>query len=197
MMTRTEYEAYRAQMEYEGAQHDFYVGWRLRLEGQTVVFYFTKKEQLAFGDQRVNGANVETKYDRRHAETGNLFIEIAEKKPWMTTLTPSGIWAASAATIYAIGDYRDLYIFPRSDLREWVKGKPVFVLPTGTGEGVIMRPSDIEELEPKRRYWHDRTPDGFWAPITPLYWHQINWGMGAGHGERRATERRSEVQAAH
>ena len=59
----------------------------------------------------------EFKYDRKFKETGNLWIEIEEKRnPAQEKYVPSGILREDNGWIYCIGNYDKLFFFPKQEL---------------------------------------------------------------------------------
>ena len=75
--------------------------------------YSSKKYQL----KGENKQGIEIKFDDRHKDTGNLYIEIAEKSnPANLQFVPSGIYRDDNSWLYVIGDYQQLFIFGKKTL---------------------------------------------------------------------------------
>jgi hypothetical protein len=92
-----------------------YDEWRTRLPRCE-----TKADQITYGDTYLG---LEIKFDQQFAETGNLCIEIAERthaaKPGAvdTAYIDAGIYAASSAWLYGIGNAAEFFIFSRRTLQ--------------------------------------------------------------------------------
>ncbi len=104
-----EYEEYRkVQMEDGLLFQDFVVdvAWK---KGIVIAQYSSKAYQYGVGESR-NG--IEIKHDKKRKETGNLYIEYAEKaRPRPGPYADAGIMRGDS-WLYAIGDYDILYMFP-------------------------------------------------------------------------------------
>lgn len=78
--------------------------------------YASRKYQYEHGES-ANG--IEVKYDGKLQETGNLYIEFAEKSdPYLQNYTPSGIMRDDNSWLYLIGDYEQAFIFSKKHLQE-------------------------------------------------------------------------------
>lgn len=70
-------------------------------------------------DEQYNGeseAGIEIKFDKKCVETGNLFIETAERLSKEMEFVPSGIFKDDNTKIIAIGNYEFIYFIRKSDL---------------------------------------------------------------------------------
>ena len=104
---------YKNQLEV-GQMYQDYIAWRLCHEGIPLVNYQTRLAQLHMGE---NALGLEIKFDDKLEQTGNLWIEVAEKSdPTRELWTPSGIHRGDA-WLYAIGNYFELFIFSIKLLR--------------------------------------------------------------------------------
>jgi len=97
------YDQYRQAQIADGELYqDFIVDVLFEHLGLAVVQYTSKAYQYAVGESRTG---VEIKHDKRYADTGNLYIETAEKAmPRPGPYVPSGIWRTDNAWLYVIGD---------------------------------------------------------------------------------------------
>lgn len=91
--------------------------------GIAVIQYSSKRYQFERGE---NSGGIEIKFDERLDETGNLYIECAEKShPNNFHFVPSGIYRMDNSWLYAIGNYRVVYVFLTRHLR-WLHEKRCF-----------------------------------------------------------------------
>lgn len=83
----------------------------------------------------------EIKFDKKFHETGNLFIEVAEKtNPRNADYVPSGICRRDNTWLYVIGDYRTVFVFDKKWLQRVRRsGKvKVFDIDRGTSRGFLL-----------------------------------------------------------
>jgi hypothetical protein len=156
-----------------------YIVARLRREGIPAERHDTKDSQIRYGDMRIGPDHVELKYDQKFVETGNLFIEVAEKRraeqaQWM----PSGIYASSLARWYGVGDHRDWFLFERVALRDVARPERIITIKRATSQGFLLRPAERVALMVRARHWNDVTADG--SPVEPpamLTSSEIRWSL--------------------
>lgn len=89
--------------------------WPFWFNGKKLTYCVGKQSQLRIGETL---EGVEIKHDRNCRRTGNLYIEVAEKryvnnKAWVK----SGIYRGDNSRWYAIGDYNGLWLFEIEALR--------------------------------------------------------------------------------
>ena len=78
------------------------------------------------------------KYDSRFRETGNLYIEVAEKSDAvLPNYTASGIMRDDNSWLYLIGDYEEAFIFAKNLLRAFCvpSNKDIEYKETPTSQG--------------------------------------------------------------
>ena len=98
----------------EGLHFQDYVIEELYKIGLPLISYSSKEYQNMIGE---NKAGMEIKYDKRFRDTGNLYIEIAEKSnPQNINFVPSGIYRNDNTWLYVIGDWETIYIFSKKQL---------------------------------------------------------------------------------
>ncbi|MHC4676978.1 MAG: hypothetical protein ACYTBZ_31225 [Planctomycetota bacterium] len=98
----------------EGLQFQDYITDVLYNEGMVVVTYVSR-ERSKGGENKLG---IEIKRDGRFRETGNLYIEVAEKShPRNDNYWPSGICREDNSWLYAIGDEKTIWIFSKNILR--------------------------------------------------------------------------------
>jgi hypothetical protein len=123
---------YERQLE-DGLQYQDVVTRELYQRGIVVVGYSSRRFQNSEGE---NMLGAEIKHDKQFRDTGNLYIETAEKAhPDRPSYTPSGIHRKDNSWLFVIGDEQTLYIFSTKYLRklETVRGYRVIEKPTSRG----------------------------------------------------------------
>jgi hypothetical protein len=159
-----------------GEAFEGYVLERFRAEGLEVGRHTTAALQLSRGDLVVEGQDLEVKFDRLFASTGNLYIETAEKRNadrvgW----TPSGVCAASAAVWYGIGDYRDFFLFQRVTLRDVARTARPIEIAMKTSRGFLLDPGRRAAYCVREWHWTDRTCDGREGADSFVRADEIRW----------------------
>lgn len=100
----------------EGLAFQDYVTEKLYNLGIPLVTYSSRNYQLGVGE---NKAGIEIKFDRKFRETGNFYIETAEKAdPKNKNYVPSGIYRNDNTWLYLIGDYQTIYVFSKEQLKK-------------------------------------------------------------------------------
>ena len=121
MNSSTDYRAYYQEKLEQGLQFQDHVTDVLYEQGMVVVTYVSK----ARGLKAENKLGVEIKRDAKFRETGNLFIEVAEKShPSNPLFVSSGIYRKDNSWLYAIGDEQTLWIFSKKILVLLIEAKP-------------------------------------------------------------------------
>jgi hypothetical protein len=109
--------------------------------GIVIVGYASRRFQNQEGE---NMLGAEIKRDGRFRETGNLYIEIAEKAhPDNPNYVPSGIHRADNSWLFVIGDEKTIYIFATVYLRLMAHRYHAVITPTSVGFTIPM--SDAEK----------------------------------------------------
>jgi hypothetical protein len=146
-----ERDDYYMRQRHTGEGFERYVVAQLRLRGVTIARHEGKRAQLAFGDTTLG---IEIKYDLLLERTGNLYIEVAEKKHadnprWIA----SGIEASSSARWYGIGNTIEWYLISREALRR-VKGRyREIMIDRGTSRGFLLPRADAERMAARVLIW--------------------------------------------
>ncbi len=105
---------YRDKLE-EGKQFQDWVQKQLLPHGLIVMLNTSETYQKNVGESL---SGIEIKKDNKFRETGNLFIEVAEKSdPCFPNFVPSGIYRNDNSWLYCIGDYKEVYILPKKILQ--------------------------------------------------------------------------------
>lgn len=130
---------YQRKLE-QGLQFQDVVTQALYLRGIVVVGYASRQWQVQKGE---NFLGAEIKRDGYFRQTGNLYLETAEKShPDNKDYIPSGIFRRDNSWLFVIGDERTIYIFSIKYLRKLAgRYQPVI---KATSKGVLM---PIKEAE--------------------------------------------------
>lgn len=105
---------YKEKLE-QGLIFQDYVGELLYSLGIPIICYGSKKYQIERGENKLG---IEIKFDDKYEETGNLYIEIAEKShPSIREYFPSGIYRDDNTWLYAIGNYTEVFLFSKTMLK--------------------------------------------------------------------------------
>lgn len=156
-----------------GGSYEDYIIRRLREEGEMVTPMLSSEDQRAHGDARIDHDGhctyLEIKFDRKFHKTGNLYIEVEERRldispDWV----PGGICAGSDVTWYGIGDYRDWHVFRRTDLIAMIPQATIIEIDDRTSRGWLMATDTRQRLLVMIRHWSDRLWDGQGALPTPI-----------------------------
>jgi hypothetical protein len=114
------YKAYYSEQLEKGLEFQDFVTSLFFEMGIAVIQYSSKRYQFERGE---NSGGIEIKFDDRLEDTGNLYIECAEKShPDNPYFIPSGIYRMDNSWLYAIGNYRVVYVFLTRHLR-WLHKK--------------------------------------------------------------------------
>lgn len=147
MSTVRSYESYYKDRLEKGIEFQDYVHSLLYDIGIVVIQYQSRRFQFERGE---NSGGIEIKFDERLDDTGNLYIETAEKShPLKPHFVPSGIYRLDNGWLYAIGNYSKVYLFVTRHLR-WLHDRhqcpevqtPTsrgFLLPEGTAQKYAAR----------------------------------------------------------
>lgn len=121
----------------EGKKYEDYISTTLGIR-----VYQEEYEQYNLGESPIG---IEIKNDKRMNETGNIFIETAEKRRaenprWI----PSGILRDNGDWGYLIGNEREAYLFTKERLKEIMKNKSIMTIAAQTSQGFLIT---IEEAQ--------------------------------------------------
>lgn len=120
--------------------------------GLVIHVYRSRKFQVAFGENR---AGFEIKLDKRWQQTGNLFIETAERWNSQVDMKPAGIHGEN--WFYIQGDFTRFWLFATSALRN---AEPSYRSTSiDTAVGFLMPTSHADRLA-ARIFSFDKTQEG-------------------------------------
>lgn len=107
---------YKDRLE-KGLEYQDFVCDRLRQmnPARIILPYCSRKYQHEYGE---SGGGYEIKLDTRIRETGNIYIEVAEKSdPDNPEFVRSGIWRDDNTVYWLIGDYEEAFLFSKRQLQ--------------------------------------------------------------------------------
>ena len=119
-------EYYKEKLE-AGLQYQDFIADQLRKADTCIILcaYSSRKYQNEKGE---SASGIEIKHDMRFKETGNLYIEVAEKsRPEMPTYTDSGIRRKDNTWLYLIGDYEQAFLFSKDQLNRLYDNKSTWL----------------------------------------------------------------------
>lgn len=128
--------------------------------GRTCTRHIGMNAQLRFGDLRINGRDAELKFDQLHHETGNYYIEVAERRSAARAWVNSGIYASSAAHWYIVGDYTHVLVFERAVLRSLAGDHRIIEIERRTSKGFLLERAEALRTMKYIQPWRGRTWNG-------------------------------------
>lgn len=132
-------ETYKPQLE-EAAKYQDFITDELLKQGIILNQYASREYQQKKGE---SASGIEIKYDKRMAETGNVYIEVAEKSdPSLPDYSDSGVRRNDNTWLYLIGNYEKALLMSKRQLRlcigygeEWRKNNGIIFRETATSRG--------------------------------------------------------------
>ena len=107
-------EYYKGKLE-AGLEYQDFIADELRKIGIILGAYTSRKWQNEKGE---SASGIEIKHDMRMHDTGNLYIEVAEKSnPNNAEYVASGIMRNDNTWLYLVGDYNEAYLFSKKQLQ--------------------------------------------------------------------------------
>lgn len=109
-------EYYKEKLE-AGLEYQDFIADQLRKFDPCIILgaYSSRKYQNEKGE---SASGIEIKHDMKMKETGNLYIEVAEKSnALLLDYTPSGIMRNDNTWLYLIGDYEQAFLFSKNQLK--------------------------------------------------------------------------------
>lgn len=107
---------YKEKLE-AGLEYQDFIADQLRKADPCIFIgaYSSRRYQNERGE---SASGIEIKYDMRFKETGNLYIEVAEKSnAALAEYSPSGIYRRDNTWLYLIGDYEQAFLFSKHQLQ--------------------------------------------------------------------------------
>lgn len=111
-------ETYKPQLE-EAAKYQDFITDELLKRGIVLNQYASREYQQKVGE---SASGIEIKYDKRMAETGNVYIEVAEKSnPSLPDYSNSGVYRNDNTWLYLIGNYENALLFSKNQLCQCIE----------------------------------------------------------------------------
>lgn len=145
-MSVANYEDYRqSQIESARVFQDFVVDACWNILKIAVCQYSSRVYQFQVGESL---SGIEIKYDKKMAESGNVYIETSEKaRPRNGEFAKSGIYRSDNTWLYIIGDYDTLFVFSKQLLRGLHRSNRYreVEISLGTSTGFLLPRTDAEK----------------------------------------------------
>lgn len=136
--------AYYKEKFEQGLLYQDMVMEELYKNGIPLISYSSKKYQTEVGE---NKAGVEIKNDTKFRQTGNFYIETAEKsKAENKNFIPSGIYRCDNTWLYIIGDDISFFVFSKKQLQLLDKIKKYREVEIPTSRGFLFPIQDAIKL---------------------------------------------------
>jgi len=121
---------------------DFVTDILIKEIGISLSSYSSVKYQNLKGE---NKQGIEIKFDDKYKDTGNIYIEIAEKSnPINKNYVNSGIFRNDNTWLYLIGNYDEIYIFSKKHLILMYNSKKYREVITVTSKGFLVNKKDAD-----------------------------------------------------
>ena len=136
-------EYYKEKLE-AGLEYQDFVADQLRKADPCIILsaYSSRKYQNERGE---SASGIEIKHDMRMKDTGNLYIEVAEKSnAALPDYTSSGIMRNDNTWLYLIGDYEQAFLFSKNQLKaiyadeQHYKSRGIYKKQTETSIGFVL-----------------------------------------------------------
>ena len=141
----TQYPDARPETVEDGKRYEEFVAAKVRyLWGKELHFFDTKESQIHGETQE----GLEIKFDGRLKETGNLYIEMAEKsRADNKKFVPSGSFKKADNTkVIWIGDYKEAFLFDKIKLQELSNAPQYRHVQIPTSQGFLIPREDAAIL---------------------------------------------------
>lgn len=130
----------------QGQEYQDFVMDNLANRGMAINNYSSKKYQFKKGENKLG---MEIKLDNKYAETGNLFIEVAERRNKNEDYVDSGIFRKDNSWLYLVGNYNIAFIFFKKHLQVIRKNYRIVEGEKQTSKGFLLRPNDVKRVSGK------------------------------------------------
>ena len=129
--------SYYNDMFKKGEKYQEFVKESLYNMGLPIDFYTEKEDQYNKGETY---QGVEIKFDDKYTETGNLYIEVAEKTDARNRrYIASGIYRKDNTWLYVIGNYAIIFLFEKKMLLKLHKSRNFLrEVTTKTSKGFLL-----------------------------------------------------------
>lgn len=128
----------------QGQEFQDFVTQALYQRGIVIVGYSSRRYQIEHGE---NMLGAEIKRDDRFRDTGNLYIEVAEKShPNNPSYVESGILRDDNSWLFLIGDELEIWVFAIKQLRGLIPNYRAVKTPTSRGVLMPVRDADRHSI---------------------------------------------------
>ena len=128
---------YKLMLEKGLQFQDFITDILLKELGISLSTYSSQKYQNLKGE---NKQGFEIKFDDKYKDTGNVYIEVAEKSnPLNENFISSGIYRNDNTWLYLIGDYKEIFIFSKKHLKLMYESKKYKEVIISTSKGMLIK----------------------------------------------------------
>ena len=134
---------YKLMLEKGLQFQDFITDILIKELGILLSTYSSQKYQNLKGE---NKQGFEIKFDDKYKDTGNVYIEVAEKSnPLNENFISSGIYRNDNTWLYLIGDYKEIFIFSKKHLKLMYESKKYKEVIISTSKGMLIKKEDTEK----------------------------------------------------
>jgi hypothetical protein len=134
---------YKLMLEKGLQFQDFITDILIKELGISLSTYSSQKYQNLKGE---NKQGFEIKFDDKYKDTGNVYIEVAEKSnPLNENFISSGIYRNDNTWLYLIGDYKEIFIFSKKHLKLMYESKKYKEVIISTSKGMLIKKEDAEK----------------------------------------------------
>ena len=134
---------YKLMLEKGLQFQDFITDILIKELGISLSTYSSQKYQNLKGE---NKQGFEIKFDDKYKDTGNVYIEVAEKSnPLNENFISSGIYRNDNTWLYLIGDYKEIFIFSKKHLKLMYESKKYKEIIISTSKGMLIKKEDAEK----------------------------------------------------
>lgn len=136
-------ENYKKQLA-EGKKYEKYIKEQLYLKRHLQLDIIDDElEQYSIGETK---QGYEIKYDKRFQETGNLYIEYAEKTNAQNyKFVESGIFRKDNTHTWIIGNYKEAFMFLKKSLQTIYSNGNAYRVETDTSKGILLNKELIDK----------------------------------------------------
>ena len=128
---------YKLMLEKGLQFQDFITDILIKELGISLSTYSSQKYQNLKGE---NKQGFEIKFDDKYKDTGNVYIEVAEKSnPLNENFISSGIYRNDNTWLYLIGDYKEIFIFSKKHLKLMYESKKYKEVIISTSKGMLIK----------------------------------------------------------
>jgi len=134
---------YKLMLEKGLQFQDFITDILIKELGISLSTYSSQKYQNLKGE---NKQGFEIKFDDKYKDTGNVYIEVAEKSnPLNENFISSGIYRNDNTWLYLIGNYKEIFIFSKKHLKLMYESKKYKEVIISTSKGMLIKKEDAEK----------------------------------------------------